>query len=488
MTSLQDRNLGQLFTEAAERHAAFPAFVSEHRVLNYLQFQAIVVCFARRMKKRGVGRGSLVAVNTSDAVVSVGTLLATALLGAQFIAAGKLLAQTRAFAPSHFLRSPEAAGSPHVPFELIDASWGPNESSLHFDDAEFNGPESLDDPWLILHTSGSTGQPKFLNLSQAVAIRRTWAIASDFPTRGTTLVSLYGNTTRPFFARAMGALLNGCTIVDSPNPEIWKKTGVNLVCGSPHAAAQFFYGKTFEPRIERLEVAGAKLEDSVADDLMKCFDKIIDVYGAGETNKTYCVDHSRAADGTRQAVGRIYDGTLQIVNDAGQVCAAGEVGALRVRTDYMVDGYVNNPEATARAFRDGWFYSGDLASWAEDGGLKLVGREDDIINLGGPKINAQLVDFVMETVPGVRAAACFKNPKPEAADELLAFVELEDLSQAATCLEEARAVCVKQLGFAFAPRRVRAINKIPRNEKGTPARHICQEVLLERYLDSKPKV
>ncbi len=480
MTDENETTLGAAFRAVAAENRAFPAFLSEHRMLSYADFWAITERFAARMHERGIARGALVALNTNDPVVSLATLLATSLLGARMIVASKVLATTRVVRPSHFLKSPDVQGSKNVPFETIDASWFPGEGRVTFTPEPFHeGPEDLGEPWLYLHTSGTTGQPKFITLSQRVVRDRTAAITGDFPYRQTTMVSLFGYASRPFLARAMGALLNACTIVDTMDRGVWLRAGVNLVVASPDAAGRFLADARLPAKIARIEVSGAKLTDPVRDLLLQSFETVTDIYGASETNKTYRNLHALNADGSRSVKGLRLDSVVEIVDSAGQPCPPGVMGTVRVRNGYLAPGYMNDPEATARHFRDGWFYPGDFALWGDNDTLDVIGREDDVINIGGQKINALLVDMVIASVPGVRGAAAFKNPKPGAADEVLAFVEFDDNADQDRCLAEAEALCQAKLGFVFSPKALRPIDRIPRNDDGAPQRLLCQQVLLQ---------
>jgi acyl-CoA synthetase (AMP-forming)/AMP-acid ligase II len=88
---------------------------------------------------------------------------------------------------------------------------------------------------------------------------------------------------------------------------------------------------------------------------------------------------------------------VEAVDERGAVVPPGEMGRLRVKTKWMSLGYLDDPEATARKFRDGWFYPGDVAVIGPGGELKILGRADDLINIGGKKyLPAGLEDLLMK--------------------------------------------------------------------------------------------
>ncbi|MDX5402705.1 MAG: AMP-binding protein, partial [Rhodobacterales bacterium] len=326
----KDKGIGACFCEVARRHPEFPAIVLHGAEINYRELWFIVRRFAQRMKELGADQHGIVALNTSDPLVSIAALLASALLGSQFVIAGPNLARTKALQPTLFLRSAEMHEGRRRTYHLIDETWWPGpEQDADFSLDEFK-PVDLDAPWLAQHTSGTTGTPKYLSLSQKMVLDRTAAISGDFPTAATTVAMLFASTSRPFQARAIGALLNACTIVTGADPAQWRRCGVNYVCGSPLQAADFF--RTLEPgrKFQRIETSGGRLSDPDAAVLLDHFQTVIDIYGASETNKTFATLIERGPDGAIVRTGRPLDSEVQIVDRNGQPCPVEVAGTVRV--------------------------------------------------------------------------------------------------------------------------------------------------------------
>jgi len=85
----------------------------------------------------------------------------------------------------------------------------------------------------------------------------------------------------------------------------------------------------------------------------------------------------------------------------------GQAGRLRVRAGYMVHGYLDDPEATRLMFRHGWFYSGDLAVLHGPGRLQLIGRGDDLLNIGGTKLAPNVLEeMILRTIEANDAGVC----------------------------------------------------------------------------------
>ena len=127
---------------------------------------------------------------------------------------------------------------------------------------------------------------------------------------------------------------------------------------------------------------------------------------------------------------------VEVLDERGNSLPNGQVGEVRVRTDAMCEGYLGNPEATNRMFKDGWFHPGDLAILRSGGQVKILGRSDDILNIGGqkylPSYLEELVlrskvagDVGISSVPGADGIdrLCVAIAQPKCADkELLSRV------------------------------------------------------------------
>ena len=94
-----------------------------------------------------------------------------------------------------------------------------------------------------------------------------------------------------------------------------------------------------------------------------------------------------------------------------------------MRGPSLFAGYLDNPAATAAAFDDGWFDTGDLGYLTNDGALVLTGRAKEVINRGGVKFNPADVEAVIDALPGVVRSAVVPMPDPVLGERACAFVE-----------------------------------------------------------------
>jgi acyl-coenzyme A synthetase/AMP-(fatty) acid ligase len=127
----------------------------------------------------------------------------------------------------------------------------------------------------------------------------------------------------------------------------------------------------------------------------------------------------------------------QVVDAAQQPLASGQQGVLRLRTATMVNDYVG-ASGRGHAFQDGWFYPGDLATFAQDGSFVLIGRTTEVANIDGVKDDPTLVDEAARSVPGVKEAALIIVEGPTGFEAILAVV-CDDDETALAALDAARA-------------------------------------------------
>jgi acyl-CoA synthetase (AMP-forming)/AMP-acid ligase II len=136
-----------------------------------------------------------------------------------------------------------------------------------------------------------------------------------------------------------------------------------------------------------------------------------------------------------------------------------------------VDGYVGNPEATARAFRNGWFYPGDIGSLTAEGMLIIRGREASVLNIGGDKVRPELVEEALAAFAGVDQAAAFIRKNDMDVPELWAAL----VCRADLDLGALQGHCERRLGQGFVPRGFVRIEQLPLNAAGKVDRHRLAE-------------
>ncbi len=468
-----DRNISSAFFEVAGRFPDRNAYMGSGQALTFAKLTMAVRAFASRMRDHGIDSGAMVMLDTTSPLVSLSTLFASALLGARITPFSSTILDDPDLSPTHILRSPEAPVRNLDRVVEIDQSWSP--AMINLDEVAPFEPVETAAPWLVMSSAGTTGTPKKFTLSQNIARDRIMAIRDNSLVGCRTNVLLFPANSRPFFIRASAALLNGTTIIDIYDPAELQRIGIDLVCGSPYQATHWLRSQMLKPRFKRLLVTGARLPEQDAERLLHSFEVVEDVYGASETNQSF-VNEKKLEDGKVVTRGKWLDSRVEIVNEAFEPCAPGEIGMLRVSNSYMIEGYLGLPKATSTAFQDGWFYPGDFARWLGGGVLDVTGRIDETINLGGIKVNLKAVDEVMASVDGVSAAICFRNPDPDRTNELMAFVVLDDITRRDFVVPDVRKTCVAALGLEESPNYIVVVETLPMTIDGAPRRTECQRL------------
>ena len=162
------------------------------------------------------------------------------------------------------------------------------------------------------------------------------------------------------------------------------------------------------------------------------------------------------------------DVELRLVADDGsdvEVSDDETIGEVAVRGPNVFSGYLNRPDATAEALRDGWFFTGDIATRAPDGYWRIVGRRStDLIKTGGYKVGAGEIEAALLEHPEVREAAVVGLPDEDLGERIVAFV----VPQAGRTPGERALVdhVARLLAPHKRPRSVRFLEALPRNAMG----------------------
>ena len=93
--------------------------------------------------------------------------------------------------------------------------------------------------------------------------------------------------------------------------------------------------------------------------------------------------------------------SLSVINDKGESVKPNETGEIIAKGDNIMQGYLNDPEDSAKVLKEGWLFTGDLAQVDEDGYIFIQSRKKEIIKVGGVRISPQEIEEVIVTYPGV---------------------------------------------------------------------------------------
>lgn len=157
---------------------------------------------------------------------------------------------------------------------------------------------------------------------------------------------------------------------------------------------------------------------------------------------------------------------LEVIDDAGRAVAADgrTVGEIRVRGATVSPGYWRQPEATERAWRDGWFHTGDLAVLDGEGYVNIVDRRSDMILTGGENVYSIEVENALYEHPAVLEAAAFGRPDAEWGEAVHAAVVRKPGAQVGEA--ELRALCREKMAGYKVPKRIVFLSELPKTGTG----------------------
>jgi fatty-acyl-CoA synthase len=389
----------------------------------YRQFNEAVWRTASALRARGVGPGGRVALLAKNRVFSPILHLACARLGAIFVplnwrlAKSELLPLLEDCEPALVLGDAllGSAGLDGVAVEEFEAE---AQQAAPLPGQDYGQHQTS----LILYTSGTSGRPKGVMLSE----KNMWATAQNFAVLAQVgpnsrvlcdapffhVIGLVGNI-RPTFMHGGAILVSdgfvpARTLARLADPEL----AVTHYFCVPQMAAMLRHDPAFDPAVLRhltgVFSGGAPFP---ADAIRTWTGRGIPVangYGMTEAAGTVCcmpldIAEIEAHIGASGLVPP--DVQVRIVDDAGKQVPPGVAGEVLVRGKNVSSGYWRRPEETAAAFADGWFRSGDIGSLDAAGYLSLVDRKKDMFISGGENVYPAEIESALAAYPGLADCA-----------------------------------------------------------------------------------
>ena len=334
---------------------------------------------------------------------------------------------------------------------------------------------------LIIYTSGTTGRPKGAQLPRRAIASNLDGLADawewtgdDVLTHGLPLFHVHGLVLGLFGPLRRGGELRHLGRFEPAAAASALRDGATMMFGVPTMYHRL--GREAEDdasivdglKKARLLVSGSAPLPAPEFTRIETLtgQQIVERYGLTETLMNTAV----RADSRRKPgyVGVPVPGVeLRLVDDDGNEMSATDdetIGEVTVRGPNLFKGYLNRPDATDEAMRDGWFFTGDLATVGEDGYWRIVGRRStDLIKTGGYKVGAGEIEVALLDHPGVKEAAVTGEEDPDLGERIIAWVVAEDDAPDENTLIDHVA---GELAPHKRPREVRFLDELPRNAMG----------------------
>jgi fatty-acyl-CoA synthase len=475
--------IGEMLANAARVAPMGLAATLDDDVLTFGELDTRAERLAGGLRAMGVGRGDRVLWWSETALEAVPLFAALAKIGAVFAPLNARSAVEELVAVAQYARPKLLlAGTSHLGAgeELARAAGIPFSATVPEGEAGSGSSTNVDerDPHVIFFTSGSTGRPKGVVLSHRANWLRTF-VGATTSAGGAGTVCMFPLFHMAGWTIAMGAWQGRRAVhfVRTPDAETLLQAVVR------HRAARLYcipavWARILAHGIGRYDLSSLSEADTgtsatppellraIKDALPHTATRVF--YGSTEAGPGLQLSDD---DLFRKpgSVGVAQPGVEVQLDATGEVC---------MRSPFLMDGYFDDPDATATALRDGWYYTGDLGTFDDEGYLSIVGRARDVIRTGGETVAPVEIEQVLASHPAIAEVAVVGVPDPQWGEVVTAVVVARPGSVAPDAAA-LRTYCDGRLASFKQPRRVAVVDALPR----TPATgQVQRPLIVERLL------
>ncbi|MCZ6795234.1 MAG: long-chain fatty acid--CoA ligase [Planctomycetota bacterium] len=483
------------------------ALIHDDRRLDYREFRRRVVAFAAHLRGLGIQRGDNVALLSTNrmsfTIAYFGILYAgAAVVPISFLSVGREVAyslrDSDAVALVAWSELADAAregfgqvdGCRHL--FLFDESGGPltpvDGPAIDPDGDCDIAPTRPDDTAVILYTSGTTGEPKGAELTHfnmysnaQYSSERLLGAPGGFEPMGPGHVAVcalplfhsFGQTCNQNASLFGGGAVTYMERFDARSAlEVMERDRVTLFAGVPTMYFQLLEHEDASgfdlTALKHCCSGGAAMPVEVMREFEQRYPvKILEGYGLSETSPV-ATFNAIWKERKLGSIGEpIYGCDVKIFDDQNRELGPEEVGEIVIRGYNVMKGYYQRPDATAEAFRSGWFHSGDMGKKDADGYIYIVDRKKDMIIRGGFNVYPREVEEILYAHPSVLEAAVVGVPDEKYGEEIKAYVALRKVEgEAAPTAEDIRDFCKSQLSATKYPRLVEILPELPKGPTG----------------------
>lgn len=453
-------------------------------VVSYRRLAAQMNNVARRALGYGLKRGDVVLLSTEEPLLQAAVILGLTQVGIVpvSVAMYKPPEGLRADAVIRNTPYPFAPQAKHLP---LDHGWLMGDGTPV--DVSAQDAHGSDDVCRIVLTAGTTGEPKAVALTHRMVTARNARFDCVFGNRLPTFARVYlhmglaAALAYQFLTHVLGrggtVFFPGESLENTLRAfEIFR---IEAMLATPTTLAQLLGACDRHPAValhlDTIISSGSLLPQPLVERVRpRLCAHLFTGYGSTETamSATAPVQHVAHIAG---AAGYLTPGIrIEIVDEADRPLAAGSEGIVRVRSEFAVDRYIDDPVESAKVFRDGWFYPGDIGRLDADNLLIISGRQNDVLNAGGGKIAAEKIEAALVAYKGVNEAAVFMAANALGVEEVWAAIVCSEEIDS----EALRAFCKGRMPLVFVPAHIEVLDALPVNAMGKIDRPRLKQMLV----------
>ena len=462
----------------ARRRPSHPAIVERGGTTTYAQLAEAVSKTAGHLVDIGMKQKDVIGLCLGDDTDHLVALMAIAWMGGSILPMDvRWTAEEKRRIATHFgarsvLTRDDEAPIPGVDCIPVDAAWR-KAVEAHAGCTEF--VRDRGHPLLLSLSSGTTGMPKGPMVTHGHTLNRLFIYTISL---GFNEADRFMASTPLYFGGArymtMAYLFMGASVHLHPPP--YEAESLAQAIGEQRITSAFLVptlirrlldvGSDTKPMLPGLRLLISSGAALYPDERRRIMDQVspnfFNFYSSTEGGGISLL-RPEHPDEASLSVGQVVFGAeVQAVDGEDNPVATGEVGAIRYRGGSVADGYYRSPEDSAAAFRDGWYYPGDLGRFDEAGFLFLAGRAKDMIIRGGVNIYPGEIEQTLIAHPAVADAAVVGWPSRERGEEVAAFVVLKGEADA----DALRAHCRDSLAPYKVPKGVFFLDELPKSALG----------------------
>lgn len=426
-------------SEKAQTHGTDLAYVDESHEVTFREFDFYTKKIATYLRDKGIKPGDLVATILPP-YLDWHFTFALQRLGIATMSKNNFAPFSEEAFPDFLITIKTHPRFPQEKTILVDANQlsAINQCS---DEIELNGFANSSDLARLFSTSGTTGDVKYISAS-AEGLAHIAQRTSSYDLAGLDdVLSLYLFGSGQTYGLALKNAVNGkayysCGLTDYRLAKLVSKYPIRTLIGSPAQVSAFLdvqnqTGTEF-PKLSTIIMGGSPPGSDIVERIARQLDcRVFNAYGSTEVGNISIQEITHGLGIERYAGNLIHeDVVLQVVDEADQQVSGSATGIIRYKRSGMIDSYFGNELASKANFRDGFFYPGDLGHLDSEGRLVLDGRLQEVINLGGVKLNPETIDAIVRAQLGVVDCAAFAQMSPTGVEQLaLALVVDGDFSK-----------------------------------------------------------